>query len=143
MRATLLVACFVVAIACGKDEPRLAIDVQGSSFERSPIAGTGFRMATIPFDIKNEGDATAFVASCNGRISATVEQRVDSRWVQYAAEICLATQMSTPVELRAGARSHGDVGVGESGQYRVRVFYAPGQGADRQSSSASRAFDVR
>ena len=141
--ATRWVAVAALAVACSKTEPRLDVDVPDTSFNRVPVAGGAVSIATIPFDVKNTGGATALISACDHRISATVQQRVNDRWADYSSGVCLATLSWAPVELREGARNHGDVGINEPGRYRVRIFYTADASTGYSMSSASDPFDVR
>jgi hypothetical protein len=135
-------ALAALAIGCTKNEPRLTVNVPAGSFTRVPVGNTTLSLATVPFDVKNIGGATALIQACDARISATVQRRVNDQWQQYSSGVCLANLSSAPVPLREDARQHGDVGIGESGRYRIRVFYTPDAAKPGSKSSASDPFDV-
>jgi hypothetical protein len=143
LKSSIFAALAALTLACAKDEPRLDVDVPGDSFTRLPVAGGALSVATIPFEVKNTGGATAFVQACDNRVSATIQKRVNDQWEQYSAGVCLANVSWAPVELREGARNHGDVGITETGRYRVRIFYALDAANGYSKSSASDPFEVR
>lgn len=133
--------CAALTIACS-DEPRISVHVPRSTFERVPIGGSSARFATVPFEVRNTGNGTVFLPACADRISATIQKRVHDHWETYAGGLCQANLSSVPIGLREGARELGDLGIGESGRYRVRVFFAPDASQQSSRSSASAAFDV-
>ncbi len=142
LKALTVAALAALTVAC-TNEPWLSVDVQGSSFERVRVAASTLELATIPFDVTNDGDATAFIAACGDRIAASVDRRVNGRWEQFAGGICFADRLVVPLELRAGARQHADLGVGEAGQYRIKVHYTEDASGRKPRSAVSEAFDVR
>jgi hypothetical protein len=145
LKAVAIFAGAALAVAC-TNEPRLSVDVEGDSFDRVPVAGSALELASITFDVSNDGDATAFVSSCENRISAVVDKRIDGRWQQAFFLACRGTASDAPVTLRAGARQQAGIGLGEAGRYRLKVFYAA-QASDvwteKSKSAVSEAFDVR
>jgi hypothetical protein len=141
-RRLTLVALAALAVACADDRPRLRVDVDGGSFERVPVAGSGLELASITFDVVNDGGATAFINACDRRIAASIDKRVDGRWEQFAGGICLANLPADPVQLRSGARQQGGVGIGEAGRFRVKVSYGSDASMSEPRSAVSDGFDV-
>jgi hypothetical protein len=139
-----LVSAISLAGACGRDDPHLHVTVGAGSYARILIGDPAvLRLATVSYDITNDGGATVLVQSCDQRISATIEKRVDEQWEPYASGICLANLSSLPVPLRERDRQHGDVGIADPGRFRIRIFYGADASENLSRSAASNAFDVR
>jgi len=141
-RRSAVVMLVALAVACSDDLPRLRVGVDGGSFERVPVAGSGLELASITFDVTNDGGATAFIHACDRRIVASIDKRVDGRWEQFAGGFCVANLTADPVQLRAGARQQGGVGIGEAGRFRVKVSYGSDASMSEPRSAVSDGFDV-
>jgi hypothetical protein len=142
LKVLAIAAVAALSVACG-NEPRLRVNVDGSTFDRVPVAGSSLELAAIDFDITNDGDATAFVATCEGRLSTSVDKRVGGRWEQAYVQVCRGTSMDAPARLRAGARQHAGTGIGEAGRYRIKVVYSSDASMSKPKAAVSEGFDVR
>lgn len=140
-----VVALAALTLACGDDRPVLRVVTNGSSFQReltSPTATTP--IATVPYDIRNRGNATAFISACGTRVLPTIEKLVNGQWEGYASGYCV--MMSTvmmPIELREGESHHDEVTISEAGRYRLRVPYSSDAQLRNHFETVSGQFDVQ
>jgi hypothetical protein len=139
-----IVALAALTLACGDDRPVLRVVTNGTSFQReltSPTATTP--IAVVPYDMRNRGDATAFVSTCGTRVLPEIDKLVNGRWENYSGAFCMMSMVMVPLELREGETHHDDVAISEAGRYRLRVPYSSDAQLRNHFESVSGAFDVQ
>jgi hypothetical protein len=115
----------------------LHLVVDSTAFHRrgqSPVA--------VPFTITNAGEATVYVAQCNGNPVALVDRLAWGSWRSFDGGFCNGGSQA-PLALASGASVSGSVWLYDGGNYRLRV------GTTREPATdtgfleiASRSFDI-
>ena len=129
----------LLALACGRDEPRLRVTTTGLVFDRG---GTGIvAQATVPYVVSNRGERTAFLTACGGRPIVSVERGTGTSWEDYDGWGCITT-LQPALELRAGESVVDSFPFVAAGRFRIRVDYGV-SGAERSETAVSNTFEVR
>lgn len=138
-----VVAVAALTLACGEDRPVLRVTTNGSSFQREVDASTStLAIAVVPYDIRNRGNATAFVSTCGTRVLPVVEKYENGRWDSYSSGFCMMSMVMIPLELREGESHHEDVAITEAGRYRIRMPYSSDAQLRNRFEAVSGQFDV-
>ena len=93
------------------------VNVAAATFER---VGTP-AIATVPFNVRNRGSASVFVARCDTRVMAAVDRWNGQSWVEYSGDACPAIYSTAPLEIAPGASASASRSVVEPGKYRLRI----------------------
>lgn len=138
------VALCSLVLACG-DAARVQVATEGSLFVREHAdTPSGYAPVSIPYDLTNRGDRTAFVSACGERPSAWIERQVDGHWEQYSGGYCIAVLSMAPIELRGGERRAGlQVAIQDAGTFRIGVTYGEDTSGRRTVSATSAPFEVQ
>lgn len=137
-----VVVLAALSLACD-ERPILRVVTNGTSFQRELTSSTATTpIAVVPYDIRNRGNATAFVATCGTRVLPTVEKLVNGQWENYSSAFCMLSMVMIPLELREGESHHDDVTIGEAGHYRLRVSYSSDAQLRNHFEAVSGQFDV-
>ena len=132
-----------LAIACSGDRLGIRIATDGTVFDRGPTPGGTVSLAGVPYSVTNTGDKAAFLPACGESPMAAIERFNGSTWEQYSGSACMAIMPMVPIDLRAGARVGGSMGISEAGRYRLRLSYADNGSMSQERLAYSNAFEVR
>ena len=138
-----VVALAALAVACGGDRPILRVVTNGTSFQRASVPSTATTpIAIVPYDMRNRGNATAFVATCGTRVLPVIEKYVNGQWESAFSGYCMMSMVMAPLELREGETHHDDVAISDAGHYRLRVPYSSDAQLRNRFEAVSGEFDV-
>lgn len=125
-----------LALGCGPEGPRLRVWTEGSTFDHAN--------ATVPFDVRNVGDASAWIPACGDKVSVVVQRWVDNQWAAYSGTVCIAVLPMNPIVLRSGQSTASAFQILDVGRFRFGVSYTAGAGQTAgEQWSYSDAFEVR
>jgi hypothetical protein len=140
-RFSLAVAGIALLGACSAlsgPTQHVEVNVSGATFERigSPA------IATVPFNVRNRGSASVFVARCDTRVMAAVDRWNGQSWVEYSGDACLAIYPMAALEVAPGASAGASQLVDEPGKYRLRIGAANAATSDLDWTIVSTHFEV-
>ena len=142
LKRLFVVALAALSLACD-ERPVLRVVTNGTSFQRELVPSTASSpIAIVPYDIRNRGNATAFVPTCGTRVLPTVEKLVNGQWESYSSAFCMLSMVMIPLELREGESHHDEVAITEAGHYRLRVPYSSDAQLRNHFDAVSGQFDV-
>lgn len=117
-----------LALACGRDETRLRLTTAAAEFTRVAAPGeTGAGSATIPYEVTNLGEQTAYLPTCGGALQPSIDRWDGSSWSEYAGPYCLANLQWGSARLVRGASVQGTASIAEAGTYRIRFDFTTEQ----------------
>lgn len=139
-----VIALTALTLACGDDRPILRVAINGTSFQRGAVPSTATTpIAYVPYDIRNRGNATAFIPTCGTRVLPVIEKLVNGQWESYSGGFCMLSIVMVPLELREGQTHHDEVAIGDAGRYRLRVSYSSDSQLRNHFEAVSGQFDVQ
>ena len=115
----------------------IAVSVPGTSFERGEDD-----IASVPWEIVNEGDRTVTVATCGDWPVPVVDRWQNGRWTQYSGGYCFVLAALLPAELGPGERLEGSLPLHDPGIFRLRFGITDSAGGDVGWGATSNAFEV-